>query len=57
MLSDWEGPPEKYSSFKKRMFHRYKEKAQKLFNGIEDTSLTISDKIKLKRQIIDQLDF
>lgn len=54
MLSLWESPPEKYSSFKKRMFNRYKEKARMLFNGIDDTSLKKADKIKLKNQIIEQ---
>lgn len=57
MLLDWGAPPEKYSSFKKRMFNQYKEKARKLFNGIDDTILIRSDKNKLKTQIIDSLKF
>lgn len=55
MLLNWEAPPEKYSSFKKRMFHQYKEKARKIFNGIDYTSLQKGDKIKLKNQIIEQV--
>lgn len=55
MLSDWESPPEKYSSYRKRMFNRYHEKARKLFNGIDDTSLTRADKNKLKKEINNQL--
>ena len=44
--------PESYDSFKKRKFHKYKEKARNLFKCIDDLSLSDRDKLKLKDDII-----
>lgn len=46
---------EEYSSFKKRKFNKYLEKARMLFVGVDDLSLKPQDKKKLKKQIVDLL--
>lgn len=48
--------PESYSSFKKRKFNQYEEKAIKLFRGIDDLSLKPVDRTILKNKLIERLE-
>jgi len=43
--------PEKYSSYKKRFFNKYKERIKGLLNGVDSLSLNPKDKLKLKKQM------
>lgn len=52
---DSDTPIETYSSYKKKKFHKYKEKARMLINGIGCLSLKPKDKEKLKREILETI--
>jgi len=52
MCQDSNKELESYSSYKKRFFNKYKEKAKILFNGVDSLSLKDNDKVKLKKEIL-----
>ena len=47
---------EKYSSYRARMFNRYKDKARMLSNAIPQTSLSDKDKLKLLKLMIKEFE-
>lgn len=47
--------PEKYSSYKKRFFNKYKERIKALITGVDSLSLKNTDKLKLKKQMAEIL--
>lgn len=50
-MPSYDEKPESYSSYKKRIFNRYQEKARLLNNGIDCCSLRPKDKELLKQKI------
>lgn len=47
--------PEKYSSYKSRVFNDYIEKIRKMLNNIDSLSLNKDDKKKLKEKLIEKI--
>lgn len=56
MCPDYTEPVEKYSSYKARMFDRYKVKARMLSGAIPETSLKDEDAQKLLKLMIKELE-
>ena len=53
IMPDYSEEPEKYSSYKKRMFEKKLTKIKMLFDTVDELSLKDADKKKLKNKMRD----